>query len=59
MVEVNGSRTQTITDIANGLALCELAEKHRDQVRPASEAFLMFVGFSLIDQFIENATVQL
>ena len=59
MIEVAGSRTKAVTDIANGLAFGELAEKHRDQVRPAGKTLLVLVGLFLLDQLVENTTVKL
>jgi hypothetical protein len=59
VVQVACSRTKSVTDITNRLAFGELAEKHRDQVRPTGKTFLVLVGLFLPDQFIKNTTVEL
>ncbi len=58
MVEVACGRTQAVADVSYRLALCELAEQHRDQMGPAIMAFTVLVGLVLPYQFAEPLAVQ-
>ena len=50
MNQFSEATAEAIADLAEGIGMSELAEQHRDQLRPAAEAFGAPFGRVLFDQ---------
>ena len=51
--ELADAAGQTVTDLAQGIGVSQVAEQHRHELRPASEALGAFLGVVLPHQLLE------